>query len=352
MASERENIIFSCKNFFYFDFCSFFDLTYLKKSLNCLCKHQIFTFIFYNFFVEHIPVLFSEISEMYQTVSPRKYVVDATQGLGGHTKMLLENLEKNGKVIGIDRDAANISLACEKLKNFSENHISEHSSFALLDEILDKNHFPHIDFILYDLGVSSAHYDDAERGFSTRFDGPLDMRFNRTTGRTARDIVMNESEEFLRKIFFDYADEKKAIFIARAIVETRKTLEIDTTFKLLEIIEKASFDKKSPIRVFQALRIAVNNEFNHIARSLEQAVKNLRIGGKIAVITFHSIEDRIVKKFFTPFLEGEIDDVTGQTITMPKLKKINKKPIIPTEEEISQNPRSRSAKLRVYECIS
>lgn len=120
--------------------------------------------------MEHIPVLFSEIQKYFCQISPREFVIDATQGLGGHTKMLLENIDKNGKVIGIDRDEANIVLALENLKNFSKNHIAEHSSFSYLEEILAKNSFPHIDFILYDLGVSSAHYDDAERGFSTRFD--------------------------------------------------------------------------------------------------------------------------------------------------------------------------------------
>ncbi len=227
--------------------------------------------------MQHIPVLFHEISEIYSTVSPRKFVVDATQGLGGHTKMLLENIEESGRVIGIDRDEANILLAKENLKNFS-HHIAEHSSFADLEKILEKNNFPHLDFIMYDLGVSSAHYDDAERGFSVRFNGPLDMRFDRNKGKTAEDIVMTWPEEDLRKIFFDYADEKKSIFIARAIVKARENMQIDTTEKLYQIISEASFDKKSPLRVFQALRIAVNNEFDHIIDSLEQAIDLLRIG--------------------------------------------------------------------------
>lgn len=265
--------------------------------------------------------------------------------------MLLENLDSDGICIGIDRDVSNIILANQFLENF-DLHISENSSFSEIDQILRKHQFPHIDFILYDLGVSSAHYDDAERGFSVRFDGPLDMRFNRTIGKTAEDLVMTLSEDELKKIFWDYADEKKAIFIARAIVESRKTQKVDTTEKLVNLIQKASFDKKSPLRVFQALRIAVNDEFSHILSSLEQATENLRIGGQIAVITFHSIEDRVVKNFFSPLLQGQIDEITGQTIVPPKFKKVNKKPIAPSEEEIQNNPRARSAKLRIYERIS
>lgn len=218
--------------------------------------------------------------------------------------MLLEHLSENGKVIGLDRDSDNIALALKNLQKFSDGrHIAEYCSFADLDAILLKNHFEDIDFILYDLGVSSAHYDDAARGFSLRFDGPLDMRFDRTKGKTAADIIANYSEEELRKIFYIYADEKKSPFIARAIVEARKTCKIETTFQLLDIISSASFDKKSPLRVFQALRIEVNQEFAHITDSLEKAISALRIGGLIAVITFHSIEDRIVKQFFASYLE-------------------------------------------------
>lgn len=195
--------------------------------------------------------------------------------------------------------------------------------------------------------MSSAHYDDGDRGFSIRFDAPLDMRFDRTTGKTAQDLIMTLSELELRELMWRYADEKKAIHIARAIVETRKTKSIDTTFDLVEIIGKASYDDHSPKRVFQALRIAVNAEFEHIETSIKKSIDRLSIGGQIAIISFHSIEDRIVKNLLTPYLMGTIDDLTGQTVIPPRLTKYNKKPILPTEKEISDNPRSRSAKLRV-----
>lgn len=262
--------------------------------------------------------------------------------------MLLAHISENGLVIGIDRDADNIALAEKNLVDFKKNHISEHASFADIENILQKNALSEIDFILYDLGVSSAHYDDADRGFSLRFDGPLDMRFNRKSGKTAADLIATLSEEEIRRILYIYADEKKAPFIARAIVEARKAKKITSTLELVDIISKASFDKKSPLRVFQALRIAVNNEFEHIENSLHSAIRHLRVGGMIAVITFHSIEDRIVKQLFSPYLEGKIDEITGQETLPPKLKKYNKKPIIPTEAEIANNPRSRSAKLRIY----
>jgi len=158
--------------------------------------------------------------------------------------------------------------------------------------------------------VSSAHYDDADRGFSVRFDGPLDMRFDRTTGQTAEDLVMRLGERELMQMFMRYADEKKALFIARAICDKRKTEKIDTTSRLVKIIEDASFDPKSVPRVFQALRIAVNDEFGHIERSLAQAFRRLRVGGKIAVITFHSIEDRLVKNIFSEYTQDVIDDFT------------------------------------------
>ncbi len=177
------------------------------------------------------------------------------------------------------------------------------------------------------------------------------MRFDRTCGKTARDLIYSLDKRELMQIFFRYADEKKALFVAQAIIEARKMMDIDTTGKLLEIIKGSSFDQKSPLRVFQALRIAVNDEFGHIERSLASAINHLNIGGRIAVITFHSIEDRLVKNIFAEYLTGTIDDITGQMIIPPRLRKVTKKPIEPTETEITRNPRSRSAKLRIVERI-
>lgn len=304
--------------------------------------------------MHHEPVLLSEIIASYQEVSPRKYVIDATQGLGGHTLALSKYLDTDGILVGIDRDYDNFMLARQNLVHqiSAKNYRGIHSSFLHLGEILSQERIPHIDFILYDLWVSSAHYDDGNRGFSLRYDAELDMRFDRTRGRTARDLIMTADMETLKRWFIQYADEKKAHFIAREIVQRRMVQPIDTTFDLYRIIESVSFDKKSPIRVFQALRIAVNDEFDHILGSLQQAVDHLRVWWRIAVITFHSIEDRLVKHFFAPYLKGQNDPITGQEIHPPKLKKIPKKPIVPTQKEVIQNPRSRSAKLRILERLS
>ena len=263
--------------------------------------------------------------------------------------MFCSHMKQGDHFIGIDRDKDNLKIAEENLENtplWVDKHLI-HSSFAEIDIIIQDLWLESIDFILYDLGVSSAHYDDWDRGFSIRFDAPLDMRFDRTKGKTARDLVMTASEYELRDLMFKYADEKKAVHIARAIVEIRKSKSIDTTFDLLEIIKSSSYDDHSPKRVFQALRIAVNAEFEHIETSIKKSINKLSLGWRIAIITFHSIEDRIVKNLLAPYLTGTIDDFTGQTIIPARLSKYNKKPILPTEKEIINNPRSRSAKLRV-----
>lgn len=277
--------------------------------------------------------------------------MDATLGLGGHSSHLIPRMGETDRLIGIDRDASNLAEAKATVGNDSR-FTAVHSSFAELESILAELGIEQIDGILYDLGVSSVHYDQADRGFSFRNDGPLDMRFDPAgTTKTAEQIIRNYSEHELATIFRDYADEPKAYFIAKAICETRKANPITTTKQLQELIEKSSFDKKSTLRVFQALRIEANDEFKHIETSIPQAIAKLRSGGILAIITFHSIEDRIVKQLCKKYETPETDELTGMITVPATIKKTTKKPIEPTEEEISSNPRSRSAKLRIYKKI-
>ena len=283
---------------------------------------------------------------------PRTFV-DATLGLAGHSLALREKLSENDLVVGIDRDGENLKRAEELVGKSSETgakFVAVHDSFANLGEILDRMKIEKVDGVLYDLGVSSIHYDDPERGFSIRENGPLDMRFDRTEAiPTAADLVAVLGERELFRIFRDYADEPKGIFIAKAIVEARKRAPIRTTGELQAIVKGSSFDPKSPLRVFQALRIAVNSELDAVETSLKQAVLRLKPKGRLAVITFHSIEDRLVKTVAKAYETPKIDEITGRVLEKPILKKIHKKPIEPTPEEILSNPRSRSAKLRIYE---
>lgn len=305
--------------------------------------------------LQHEPVLIQEVEKLFIEQKNKNCVIDATLGLGGHAKMLISHMDQGGCFIWIDRDRDNLEIAKANLSdprvNAPKIHLV-HNSFADLESIIGEISSQKIDFILYDLWVSSAHYDEWSRGFSVRHDAPLDMRFDRTTWKTAEDLIRELDARSLMHIFSDYSDEKKAFFIANAIVEARKNNPIRTTADLLKIVSESSFDKKSPIRVFQALRIAVNKEFEHIEKSLTSAVNCLDIWWKIAIITFHSIEDRLVKHFFDPFTEPVCDPITWQIVSKPILKKVIKKPIEPTEKEIQNNPRSRSAKLRILEKIN
>ena len=301
----------------------------------------------------HDPVLEREVQAIYHSQKQKKCVVDATLGLGWHASIFVSELGKWDRFLGFDRDQENLARAEVYLRSLNpECELSFiHSSFTHLSEELEGQGIDSIDFILYDLGVSSVHYDFADRGFSFRFDGPLDMRFDRTHGRTATELIMQTDARELARIFSFYGEEKKPWFIAQAIEKIRKIESIDTTFKLLKIIEDSSYDPKSPTRVFQAIRIALNEEFEHINSSLHQALELLNIGWKILVITFHSLEDRIVKQLFAPYLEDQIDEVTGQIRIPARFRKYAKKPIVPTAVEIEENPRSRSAKMRVIERV-
>ena len=298
-------------------------------------------------------MLSEAVSAMFgETVTPGARVfVDATVGLGGHSQEILMRMSAEDRLIILDRDPENLARSLALLQDPRVSGYAE--SFGELASVLEQAGVSSIQGILYDLGVSSVHYDDATRGFSIRDDGPLDMRFNRhdTVVPPASNWIMRVDERTLCKGLQDYADEPKAYFIARAIVVAREKSPITTTMALAQIIEDASFDPKSVLRSFQAIRIMVNGEFAAIEDSIPQAVRALAPGGRLVMITFHSGEDRLVKTRVRVHETPETDELTGCIVTPATIKKVTKKPVEPTPEEISHNPRSRSAKLRIYEKI-
>jgi len=294
---------------------------------------------------EHESVMLNEVLE-YLSLPKKRNVIDATLGLGGHTKAILENMPKNAKVIGFDADYEHIKVAKRKLRKFKDQVVFVHNNFLYLEDELKKTRVRAVDAVLYDLGLASPHVDIDDRGFSFQKDGPLDMRFNQKEGLTAADVVNDYSEKELLRIFKEYGEEKRSRRIAQEIRKARKSKPFKTTKQLADFIEKI-VGRKGKIhpatRVFQALRIEVNKELDVLRESLKQAVSLVKPGGRIVVISYHSLEDRIVKYFFRDLARG--------AETKPVLKLITKKPIAPTNEEIMQNPRSRSAKLRVAEKI-
>lgn len=266
----------------------------------------------------HVPVLKKEVLEILDP-KPGENFIDATYGFGGHSKDILEKIKPNGKVLGIEWD--------KKVYNQAEPQerlILTNDSYTNLKKIAEESNFYPISGILFDLGISSWDLEDSGRGFSFLRDEPLDMRFNQDNDLTAEYIVNNYSEEELINILKEYGEEKLAKIIARRIIKERP---VKTTFELKKLIPR----KTKPHRTFQALRIAVNDELNNLKKGLEQAVEILAPGGRIAVISFHSLEDRIVKNFFK---------------NNNNLQILTKKPIRPSVEEITINTRSSSAKLR------
>ncbi len=293
--------------------------------------------------MQHEPVMNDEVLEGL-SLPKKRNIVDATLGLGGHAKAILENLTKSGKVIGFDADYDHIKEAKKKLRKFKDRVIFIHSNFEHLQEELQKTRVRAVDGVLFDLGIASPHVDFADRGFSFLREGELDMRFNRKEGKTAAEIVNNYSEKDLVRIFKEYGEEKRARKIAMEIRKRRKSRKFKTTTELAKFIEKKvgrSGRIHPATRVFQALRIEVNRELEVLPEALRQAVEVLKPGGRIVVISYHSLEDRIVKNYFRDLARGD-DQV---------LKLITKKPLVPTESEVAENPRSRSAKMRVVEKI-
>lgn len=284
--------------------------------------------------------------------------VDCTLGYAGHSKVILEK-NKKGKLFAFDEDENAVKYSKEALSSIGDNFTIFKENFSNLKETLEKENILKVDGFLFDLGFSSPQIDDAKRGFSFKLNAPLDMRMDTQNSLTAKDVVNTYSLEKLTEIFFKYAEEKYSKVIASAICKERKNKEIVTTFELVEIIQKAVgasyFYKNHPEReIFQAIRIEVNNELSVIEKALPDAIDMLSKGGRICVITFHSLEDRLVKQIFKKY--SEVDDILKGMIDIPdeykpKIKIINKKPILPTDEEINENSRSHSAKLRIVERI-
>ena len=290
-------------------------------------------------------------------IRPDGIYVDGTLGRAGHSREIARRLT-TGRLICVDRDDAALEAAKERLADWMDKVTLVHSNFDRIGAIVRDLGLTGVDGMLFDLGVSSPQLDDGSRGFSYMADAPLDMRMDRSEGLTAADVVNGWSQEELRRILFQYGEERCAGQIAAAIVRRREDKPIETTLELVEVIKsampaKALREKQHPAkRSFQAIRIAVNDELASVDRMLRGAVPCLNQGGRLAVITFHSLEDRIVKTGLAEFAKGCTCPpdfpvcVCGKT---PDVKLVNKKPILPTQEEIEENPRARSAKLRVAE---
>ncbi len=288
---------------------------------------------------EHIPVLLNEVMQ-YLNPQPNQNFVDCTFGFGGHSKAILEKIKPNGRVLGIEWDGEKLKAKNEKIK-IEQRLLVVNNSYTNLKNIIDRESFRPVNGILLDLGISSWEIDGSGKGFSFQKNEPLDMRFSKNQDLTAKEIVNNYTEQELGKIFQEYGQERFAKNIASNIVQVRKDHFIETTDQLVEIIRK-SFPKSYKFgkahfatRTFQALRIAVNTELDNLKNVLPQAIDVLEKNGRVAVISFHSLEDAIVKKFFKEQAKNN------------KLQIITKKPITASLEEIKINPKARSAKLRV-----
>ena len=292
-------------------------------------------------------------------IRPDGIYLDGTLGGAGHSYEIASRLT-TGRLIGLDRDEVALAAARERLKPFSDRGTLVHSNFQALSAVLDDLGIAKVDGMLFDLGVSSPQLDDKERGFSYMADAPLDMRMDRSEGLTAYDVVNTYDQESLKRILYTYGEERYAPKIAAAIVKRRAEKPIETTLELAELIRaamppQALREKQHPAkRSFQAIRIAVNDELTAVERMLASAIDRLNPGGRLAVITFHSLEDRLVKSAMQEAAKGCICPkefpvcVCGRT---PKVKILTRHPIVADEAELAENPRARSAKLRVAERI-
>jgi len=304
----------------------------------------------------HISVLLEECLDGL-AIKPEGIYIDGTLGGAGHSSQIVKRLT-TGKLIGIDRDPVALKAASERLAPYKERVTLVHSNFCEMAQVLKDLGLTGVDGILLDLGVSSPQLDDSARGFSYMADAPLDMRMNNEDALSAYTVVNTWSQEELKRILFDYGEERYAPRIAGAICRRREEKPIETTLELVDVIRSAMpaqalREKQHPAkRSFQAIRIAVNDELGSVEKAMEDAIPLLNPGGRLAVITFHSLEDRIVKNAMAEASKGCTCPpnfpvcVCGRK---PRVKLISRKPIVASEEELEVNPRSRSAKLRVCE---
>ena len=296
----------------------------------------------------HIPVLLTQTVDLLQ-VNPNGTYVDVTFGGGGHSREIMRRLGKKGRLLGFDQDMDAYNNRID-----DERFIFVRSNFRYLSNFLHYHDIESVDGILADLGVSSHHFDDQTRGFSFRFDGNLDMRMNQQATKTAADVLNSYTEEQLADVLYLYGELKSARRIARTIVNSRAKGEITQVQQFINLLQPhigRDKEKKELAQVFQALRIEVNDEMEVLQKLLQASLKALKPGGRMAVLTYHSLEDRLVKNFFkSGNLEGKIEkDFYGNVLSPWKL--VNNKVIIADQEEIALNPRSRSAKLRVAEKV-
>ena len=304
--------------------------------------------------MQHVPVLYQAVLDLLKPV-PGGLYLDGTLGAGGHTRGLLLGSSPDGQVAGFDRDPWALDLAKSNLADFGERVIFIKDSYRNFRSHLNILNWQYVDGILLDLGISSMQLDTPERGFSFREDGPLDMRFDPDQPLTAADLLNGSTREDLADIIFSYGEEKLARKIADAIIANRPLV---CTKDLAEIVKKVARNPKSKIhpatRTFQALRIAVNGELDALEAFLPEALDSLNTGGRLAIIAFHSLEDRIVKRFFR---KESRDCICPPEVPVcvcghkARVKEITRRPIRPEEGEIARNPRARSAKLRVAEKI-
>ena len=305
----------------------------------------------------HYSVLLNECIEGL-AIRPDGIYIDGTAGGAGHSSVIASHLGEGGKLLALDQDATAVAVATERLARFGERAEVVHSNFCDLAKVCEERGIEHIDGLLLDLGVSSYQLDTAERGFSYRADAPLDMRMDATKTLTAKKIVNEYSEEALRRILFEYGEERFSSRIVSNIIRARLTAPIETTGELVEIIKRSVPARHGDgghhpaMRTFQALRIEVNAELDVIAPAIKSAVSLLNKGGRIAIITFHSLEDRIVKQTFASLTGGCTCPKNFPVCVCgnkPKVRIITRKPIVSGETELEENPRARSAKLRIAE---